>query len=1075
MAARNVQAIEDRRHIAWRDVEPARGSKREGEMHDASELLGSMHWRQAGPFRGGRSVAVAGHPRDALTYYFGACAGGVWKSEDAGASWQNVSDGYFRTAAVGALAVAGADPNVVYAGMGESCIRGNVSHGDGVYRSNDGGASWRHVGLADTRHIARVRVHPGDPDLVYAAAFGHAFGPHPERGVYRSRDGGATWDKVLYRDERSGACDLSMDSRNPRVLYAALWEAQRSPWELVSGGEGSGLFKTTDGGDTWTELTSNRGLPQGLKGRIGVAVSPARPERVWAIVEAAEGGLFRSDNGGETWERVADNPELRQRPWYYMHIFADPVDPEVIYVLNLRMWKSHDGGSSFVEIPTPHGDNHDLWIDPANPRRMIEGNDGGACVSFDGGMTWSSIYNQPTAQLYHVITDNQFPYRIYGAQQDNTTITIPSYSDRGAIVEDDTWPIGGGESGYIAVRSDDPNVIFAGSYASRMTRYDHASRQEVDITVWPDDPIGYGAESMRYRFQWTFPIVLSPHDPNVLYVTGNHVFRSTSGGQSFDVISPDLTRGDPETLKPSGGPITKDNVSTEYYGTIFAFAESPAQQGVLWAGSDDGRVNVSRDGGETWTDVTPPLLPDWALISIIEPSPHDPATAYVAATRYKLDDCTPYLLRTRDSGASWEMITNGIRAEDFTRTIREDPTRRGLLYAGTESGVYVSWDDGETWHAIPGRRLPVVPIHDLVVHDSDLVVGTHGRSFWILDDLSTVRAWPEAGDDERAHLFPVRQTYRIQSPHQWPGPQTPGYKVSVHTGGSDAMGVIRKDEHGKTWTELLNAGENAPAGALVHYRVGAPAPEEVALSFWTAGGELIRRFSTKDEDPERLARLSTEPGVHRFVWDMRYPEATKIEGALLSAYWGGGTIGPVVAPGMYEARLEINGRDWRRTFAIARDPRISASDDDLRAQFDLLLAIRDKLGAVHDAVLHSRKLREQLSAWETRLRDAGNEELADEAKRAGERLLEAEGELVESRSRGAADAFNYPPKVNSKLASLQSTVAYGDARPPQQTLDVFVMHSRQADEQLAQLARVIESEVGALNAKIAQAGVPAIG
>jgi len=1038
-----------------------------------------------------------------MTFYFGACSGGVWKTTDGGITWRNVSDGFFRTASVGALAIAEADPNVIYAGMGESCIRGNVTHGDGVYRSDDGGATWRHRGLEETRHIARVRVHPKNADLVYVAAFGHAFGPHAERGVYRSKDGGGSWEKVLFRDERTGACDLTMDASNPRVLYAALWEAQRSPWDLVSGGEGSGIFKTTDGGDTWIELTENTGLPKGLKGRIGITVSPTRPERVWTLIESKEGGLFRSDDGGKTWELLTDNPDLRQRPWYYMHIFADPVDPETVYVLNLSMWKSTDGGKTFVEIPTPHGDNHDLWIDPSDTRRMIEANDGGACVSFNGGVTFSSVYNQPTAQLYHVITDNQFPYRIYGAQQDNSTISVPSYGDRGAITEDDTYPVGGGESGYIAIHPDNPNIVFAGSYATRMTRYDHASQQAVDITVWPDDPIGYGAEAMRYRFQWTFPIILSPHNPDVLYVTGNHIFRSTTQGQGFESISPDLTRGDPETLGPSGGPITKDNVSTEYYGTIFAFAESPVQAGVFWAGSDDGLMHVSRDGGGTWEHVTPPQLPDWTLISIIEPSPHDAGSAYVAATRYKLDDNTPYFLKTHDYGATWELITSGIREGDFARTIREDSERKGLLYAGTETGLYVSWDDGMSWHAFPGApladgtesgdrpQLPVVPIHDLVVKGSDLVVGTHGRSFWVLDDLTPIREWPGVADDARVHLFPVRETTRILAPHIFSESATAGYHTYVHTGGSSQTALVRTTEDGGTRLELMTAAENPPTGVVVHYLLRGREPEEIALSFHTLDGELIRQFSAKPEpaekpdqddkkdDPDKdlpsAMRLRTKAGMHRFIWDMRYPDATKIEGAALSLYWGGSTIGPVIAPGEYEARLEVGGQEQRQRFTVVRDPRITATDDDLRAQFDLLLKVRDKLGAVHDIVLRSRKLRDQLDAWQERLRDSGNEQLADEAKRVAEALKVAEGELVESRSKGAADSFNFPPKVNSKLASLQSTIAYGDSRPPQQTVDVYELHAKTADENIAVLERVIAGELPTLNEKIAKAGVPAIG
>ncbi len=1042
-------------------------------MSDVDGLLSSVHWRQAGPFRGGRVVAVAGHPTDPLTYYFGACSGGVWKTGDAGRTWRNVSDGYFKTASVGAVAIAESDPNVIYAGMGEACIRGNVSHGDGVYRSNDGGQSWQHCGLEATRHIARVRVHPRDEDVVYVAAFGHAFGPNQERGIYRTRDGGQSWELVLFRNERTGAADLSMDPNNPRVLYAALWEAQRYPYQLISGGEGSGIFKSTDGGDTWDELTNNPGLPTGLKGRIGITVSPARPSRVWAVIEAEQGGLFRSDDGGATWKMVSDSPDLRQRPWYYMHLFADPIEAETVYCLNLGMWKSTDGGSNFQEIPTPHGDNHDLWIDPNNTQRMIEGNDGGANVSFNGGVTWSSIYNQPTAQLYHVITDNQFPYRIYGAQQDNSTISVPSHSDGGAITNDECYPVGGGESGYIAIDPRDPNIIYAGSYASRMTRYDHRSNTEVDITVWPDDPIGYGAEAMKYRFQWTFPIVISPHDPDVLYATGNHVMRSKTGGQDWEEASPDLTRGDPETLGSSGGPITKDNVSTEYYGTVFAFAESLVQPGILWAGSDDGMVHVSRDGGDSWTHCTPPQLPDWSLISIIEPSPHDPATAYVAATCYKTDDFTPYFLKTNDYGENWQLITNGIRENDFSRTIREDPTRRELLYAGTETGLYVSWDGGAHWTAV-GGEFPVVPIHDLVVHDTDLVVATHGRSFWVLDDLSMIRTWPDVQNNAQATLFPVRPTYQLHGPRRWGREDAIGYKTyGAGLRSNEAIGEIVPDGKGGTTIKLLTAGDNAPFGVMVNYAVGKSNAKSVVLSFHESNGNEIKRFSNEDDD----SLVETSSGFHRFIWDMRYPDATKLPGsqAGLSGYWGGSVIGPEAVPGEYEVRLDVDGKVESQRFAIRKDLRLSASQEDLQAQFDLLIAIRDKLTEVHDAVLHSRGLREQITLWQSRLKQSGQHELADTAEKVSESLKAAEGELVESRSQSTADVFNYPPKVNRKLASLQSTVAYGPARPPQQCYGVFDELCAWADRDLARLHQVIETGVSDLNRKLAATDVPAIG
>lgn len=1055
-------------------------------MTSESDLLRATRFRQAGPFRGGRSVAVAGHTDQPLTYYFGACTGGVWKTVDGGLTWRCITDGYLKTSSVGALAVAESDPNVIYAGMGEACIRGNVSHGDGVYKSTDAGKTWQHLGLEETRHIARVRVHPQNPNLVYVAAFGHTFGPTTERGIFRSKDGGQSWEKILYRDEKTGASDLTMNPNNPRVLYAGFWEAHRTPWSLVSGGEGSGIFKTTDGGDTWVELTDNPGLPSGLKGRIGVTVSPVQPERVWALIEAEQGGLYRSDDGGKTWQLVSDNPALMQRPWYYMHVFADPADADRVYVLNLRMWQSDDAGSSWKQIPTPHGDNHDLWIDPNNTDRMVEANDGGACVSFNGGATWSTIYNQPTAQFYHVITDTQFPYRIYGAQQDNSTISIPSYADRGAITVDESYPVGGSESGYIAVRPDDPNIVFAGGYASRMTRYDHRSKQEVDVTVYPDDPIGYGAEAMKYRFQWTFPIAISHHDPDVLFVCGNHVFQSNTGGQSFEAISPDLTRGDPETLGPSGGPITKDNVSTEYYGTVFAFAESPVQQGILWAGSDDGRISVTQDGGKSWNDVTPQLLPDWSLISIIEASPHDAATAFVAATCYKQDDFSPYLLKTHDYGENWEMITNGIPEQDFTRAIREDPERQGLLYAGTETGLYVSWDEGGQWLRFPDRGpaeleaaehgLPLTPIHDMVVHGSDLVVGTHGRSFWILDDLTPIRSWSDVDLDQPATLFPVRPTYRLQEPHRWPAATGAiGFHTYARAGGNQAMSVILPDGEGGTTVELVDAGANPEIGVLVHYHVGKQPPEQITLGFYTAAGELIREFKSDDDD-KKSPKPDTSPGLNRFVWNMRYPDATSIENAsTLSAYWGGSTIGPVTVPGEYEVRLNVDGKESTQRFEIKADPRNSATQDDLEVQFELLRNICDRLTEIHETVNRSKRIREQIASWQGRLSEADHNDLAERAGQIAERLLDAESDLVEWRASNNADVFNYPPKLNRKFASLQGTVAYGQARPPQQCFDVYEDLRGQAEQHLKELNKILDDELGSLNDAIRESGAPVIG
>ena len=1043
-------------------------------MADVSDFLNATTWRLVGPFRGGRSIAVVGHPTEQLTFYFGACAGGVWKTEDAGATWRNVSDGYFTSSPVGALAIAPSNPSVIYAATGESTIRGDVTIGDGMYRSDDGGESWWHIGLKDTRHIARVRVHPRDENLVYAGALGHAFGPHSARGVYRSKDGGQNWENVLYRDENSGIADMIMDPKNPNVLYASMWETRRYPWALHSGGPGSGLFKTIDGGDTWEELSNNPGLPEGLLGRIGVAVAPQRPSRVWALVESKEGGLYRSDDFGATWKLINPDPNLRQRPWYYMHIVADPVDPDTVYIMNLQMWKSIDGGESFSNVPTPHGDNHDLWIDPSNTKRMIEGNDGGACVSLDGAVTWSSINNQPTSQLYHVTTDTRFPYRIYGAQQDNTTITVPSFSWRGAIVGDDSYAIGGGESGYIAVRPDNPDIVYAGSFVARMTRYDHSSQQAVEITVWPEDPIGYSAEDWTYRFQWTFPIHISPHDPEILYTGGNHVFRSTDGGQSWKPISYDLTRADPETLVPSGGPITGDNIGTEIYATVFALAESPVTPGVLWAGSDDGLVNVSRDNGETWTNVTPPDLNDWPLISIIEPSPHDDATAFVAATRYKLDDNTPYLYKTHDFGETWERITNGLPEDDFTRVIREDPERKGLLYCGTEGGLWVSWDEGGMWHRIQGN-LPVVPIHDLVVKDSDLLLATHGRSIWSLDDIEPLRAWNPGMESEKAALFPPKPSYRMKPPRAFGGRDALGYKAYLTVGGRTTLGRTYLDEDGDLQIEPMEGGKNAPSGVMVHYYLGSEPSGDIKVTFLTKDGEEIRSFSSADEKKHNNTRLKTEPGLHRFVWDLRYPPGTELGFGVLSAYWGGGGEGPEAVPGIYQVRLEVDGEVQTHEFEIRKDPRIDATQEDLEAQFDLLMQIRNKLSDVHDIVLRSRSLREQVDGWVKRLEETGNPDLSAEAARVSEKLSAAEGNLVEARTKGYADSFNYPPKVNSKLASMQGSVSFGDTRPPEQQYEVFNHLSALADQHIATLQEVLDTDLAALNQKIIDAKVPAIG
>jgi len=1053
----------------------------------------SLEWRSIGPYRGGRVVAVAGDPVHEQIFYFGSTGGGVWKTTDGGVFWQNVSDGFFQRASVGAIAVAPSDPNVIYVGMGETTIRGNVAHGDGVYKSTDGGKTWTHLGLADTRQIGKIRVHPGDPNLVYVAALGHAHGPNKERGVYRSTDGGKTWEHVLNRGEDVGVHDLAMDPNNPRILFAAAWRARRLPYKLESGGEGCGIFKSIDGGDSWTEITHNPGLPQGMVGKIGVAVSGAQPDRVWALVEAEDGALFRSDDGGEKWERLSEERDLRTRPWYYMHIYADPQDADTVWVLNEKCLKSIDGGRTFFKVPTPHGDNHDLWIDPRNPQRMIEGNDGGACVTFNGARTWSSIYNQPTAEFYHVTTDTQVPYRIYGAQQDNTTITLPGRSRYGAIVQADYYEVGGGESGYIAVRPDNPNIVFAGSYLGYLTRYDHSTGEVRDITVWPEATLGWPAKDAKYRFQWTFPILLSPHDPNILYATGNHVFRSTDEGHSWQEISPDLSRNDVSKMQDSGGPLTRDNVGTEYYGTIFAFAESPLERGLFWAGSDDGLVHISRDNGKSWQNVTPPDLPEWALISIIEPSPHDAATAYVAATRYKLDDFHPYLYKTNDYGQTWTKITNGLTENVFTRAIREDPERRGLLFAGTETGVAVSFDDGASWQPLK-LNLPAVPIHDLVIKDSDLIVATHGRSFWILDDITPLRQFNDEIRSASVYLFPPRPLTRFTTSGGYGHAAVAG-KNYRHAGAFSVTYVQEEQPTGEKVNKYLDAGQNPPDGVVVHYYLKEKPEGKVTLTFLDAEGQEIRTFSSEEKPPQPAQKAEEdgdgdketakakkdekkephvvkEAGAHRFIWDTRYAKPVKIEGVEDSDEI---MKGPLAPPGTYQVRLTVGDQVYSQHFEIRKNPHIRTTQAQLQEQFALLLAIRDKISELHTAINTIRAIRRQIDEWQQRAKGQPvYEALEKQGKKIKQQLSPIEDELFQAKAKDQLDTLDYPMKLSAQLASLAEVVASAATPPTRQAEQVFDELSSRLATQVSKLHEVIDTSVAEFNALIREANLPAI-
>jgi photosystem II stability/assembly factor-like uncharacterized protein len=996
---------------------------------DHDHWLGSLSWRCIGPSRGGRVCAVAGVRGNPTTYYMGATGGGVFKTEDAGVSWQNVSDGTFRTGSVGAIAVAESDPNVVYVGMGEACVRGNFSHGDGVYRSVDAGRTWRHVGLGDARQIGAIAVHPRDADLVYVAALGHVFGPNAERGVYRSRDGGDTWERVLFVDDRTGAVDVTLDPTNPRVLYAGLWPMRRTPWSLESGGDTGGLFRSTDGGDTWEELTN--GLPDGVTGKIGVSASPARAGRVWAIVEADDGGVFRSDDSGDSWTLVNDDRALRQRAWYYTHVFADTVDPDTVYVLNVRFHKSIDGGRTYTTIRVPHGDNHDLWIDPDDGRRMINGNDGGANVSFNGGRTWSRQDNQPTAQFYHVATDTNFPYRVYGAQQDNSTVSISSRNRLGG--REDFHPVGGGESGYIAPRPDDPDIVYAGSYGGYLTRYDHRLRKTRNITVWPENPMGAGAEDLVHRFQWTFPIVISPHDPDVLYVAGERLFRSTTEGASWEAISPDLTTDDETKQESSGGPITKDNTSVEYYCTIFAVAESPLEPGLIWAGTDDGLVHVTSDGGETWTDVTPPGLGDWPLISTIDASPHDADTAFLAVNRYKMDDFRPYVYRTTDRGATWSLVADGIDGEAFVRVVREDPERPGLLYAGTETGVWVSFDAGGRWHSVQ-LELPAVPVTDLVAHGNDLVASTQGRSFWILEGLTVLRQLDGATDPSALRLFRPAPAYR----QRWDG-------------------------------------------VRIHFNLPDPVADDVALEIVDRDGGVVRSYrvttggtggSASDDGSDGPRDVITaEAGMNLFRWDMRRPAPERVPGAV---GWPSVSRGPRVVPGRYEARLRAGAETLPAPFEIRADPRLDTTPEEFAAQGALLSEITDALTAAHGAVNDVRAARRQIEGTMRRATTAGLDEPLREAADALLAELERiEETIIQTRSKAPQDPLNYPVRLNDKIAALLYMVD-GDYGPSEQSRAVFERLEGLLREQLDGLDALLGEEVGAFNDLVHEHRVPAI-
>lgn len=972
-----------------------------------TSLLGTPRWRSVGPSRGGRSVAIAGHPDEVGVFYFGACAGGIWKTNDGGTYWRNVSDGWLGSSSIGALAVARARPDTVWAGTGEACVRNNVVAGDGVYRSTDGGQSWQHSGLTETRHIARIRIEDGNPDAVWVAALGDIFGPNGQRGVFRSPDGGRTWQHLLHVSDRGGACDLSLDPNNPNVAFAAIWQAIRSPWEMSSGGPDSDLYRTLDGGHTWQAMSESPGFSTALKGRIGVAVSPARPDRVYAVVEAAddESGIYRSDDRGDSWTRVNAESAQTGRPWYYSHIFADPLDPDSVYTCNVGFWRSRDGGATFTQVQTPHGDNHDLWLDPVDPRRMGQANDGGACISFNGGATFSTVYNQSTAQIYRVDVGREFPFDLYGTQQDNSGIRVPSRSWKGAIRWPDCLELGEAEAGDVACDPLDPRYVYLGGggfgHPGPLLRFDQVTEQAQDVAVWVEHFLGTDPMTHRHRFGWTFPIRFSPHNPGLLYACGERVFRSRDAGMSWEAASPDLSGADPELLKASGGPINKDTSGAEVFCTIHAFAESPISAGVLWAGTDDGLVHVSTDDGAEWREVTPAELPARTTIAGIEPAVDDERAVYVVAHRYRLQDRRAIVLASTDLGASWTSLAAQLPDDCVLRCIRQDRENPEVLYLATDQGVLVSTDRGASWEAL-GAGLPPVPVYDLAFRAHELVAATHGRGFWMLDDLTPIRAVHRV--DGVLTTYPPPTTYRYPTPtgFDMKGEGTwVGGAPGIPLGG--AAFTPQAEPDGSTRNVVIAGGENPPNGVAIWYRLGSDVPA-VSVQVAAADGTVLRTI-TGERQPGRPKPAPPLPvptaGLHYVVWDLRIDAAVSApeENSEVSEV----TPGPRVPPGRYEITVRAGDHTQSQQVEVVRDPRLASSDADLQAQYDLLLDIRDCLDEAGRAV-----------AWiRGRLPSVGPDE--------AERLRAYQHELIGAHA-SFSDALKYAPGLIAKIVLLPEIV-----------------------------------------------------
>ncbi|MFN5169679.1 MAG: VPS10 domain-containing protein [Cyclobacteriaceae bacterium] len=1002
-------------------------------------LYEGIRWRELGPFRGGRSCTVTGVPGQPNLYYFGTVGGGVWRTKDAGQTWENITDNYFG-GTIGAVAVAESDPNVIYVGEGEQTLRNNVSSGWGVWKSTDAGASWKHIGLADSRHISRIRIHPKNPDVVYVAAMGNLWKPNEMRGVYKSVDGGTTWKRVLYINDTAMAGDLVMDPNNPRILYAATWNMKRNGYRMDSGGPDSKLWKSTDGGETWENLSDKPGMPKGTNGIIGVTVSPVNSNRVWAIIENTEApGVYRSDDAGKTWTRLNQDRALLQRAWYYCRIYADTQNEDKVWVMNVSYGVSKDGGKTFELKNAPHGDHHDLWIDPNNNQRMAIADDGGAQVSNDGGENWTTYHNQPTAQFYRVTTDNAFPYNILGAQQDNTSVRIPHRTSGSSITESDWTALAIGESAHLAPDPTNPNIIYGSDYKGYMSMQNLDNGQERSTNVWPDLPAGSGVEVMKYRFNWNYPLVFSHHDPKKLYAGSNYLHVTTNGGQSWQAISPDLTRGEPETLKSSGGPITQDNTGAEYYANIFVIAESPYTKDEIWTGSDDGLLHVTTDGGKNWKNVTPSasICPKLNMWNSVDVNPFEKGGAYAVATSYKFGDYTPYIYKTSDYGKTWTVITNGIPKEEFVRVVRADPKRRGLLYAGTEKGMWLSFDDGASWRKFQ-LNLPPVPIADLAVKNDNLIAASHGRSFWLIDDLTPLHQLSAEMSGKEAVLFKPMPSYRMP-------------------GGGGWREGNRKLE-----------GQNHPGGVITHFFLKAiDDKSDVKLEFLETDGDVIKTYHNKSK--ERSEQLAVKSGGNRFVWDMRYAGYKTFSGMV---FYGSPNLGPKAVPGKYKVRLTVNGQSQEQEFEILKDPRINTTQEELQAQFSFLTKVRDKVSEANQGVIDIRKIKDDLNALKNKIgREPQMKDLSDAVKKFEEELSSHENNIHQTKNRSVQDPLNYGIKMNNRLAHLMNEQGGGDFPPTAQGEEVRQQLTKMVDEELGKLNATIDRNVERINTMAKEKGI----